>query len=193
MAKDLITLAEYKAYQKTTKTDDDVKINLLIGMASNFIKTYLGSSLVDNYDDPITEVINLDYDTSVLYTAQYPIREIISITEYDSSHYDSTIHLPLDPTSDFILSNDTIIRRRDGRNFSWYRCGGNSVIEIVYTAGYETVPNDLKLATILLVEYYLKENYIQNRTIMGTSITNVVSGGLPPYIATILDMYSAIL
>ncbi len=188
MAKDLITLDEYKSYNGIVKTDQDFKISLLIGMVSNLIKAYIGVSLVDNYEDPITEVITLDYDTWYIYPSQFPIRDIVSITQPNYLEYDSTVHFPLDFSTDYLLDGDRIIKLGTQ---PWYNGPGGIVV--TYRAGYESIPSDLKLAAILLVEYYVKENYIQNRSIMGTTINNYATppGDLPEHIARILDMYKS--
>ena len=69
---------------------------------------------------------------------------------------------------------------------------------MVYTAGYESTPEDLKLAVYDLITYYLKDEYKQRQTLSGatrensstTSMTN--SPAFPDHIKRVLDLYKNI-
>lgn len=187
---DLITLQEYKDYMGLKKPDEDTKIGFLITSISSLIKAYLGYSLVDNYDIALTEYASFDYDTNVYYPKQWPIRDIVEITETDRYSYDSTIHVPLTAESDYYLSGDAIIRVPGYGGFGTWPQGPNSVM-IRYRAGYDDAPNDIKLAAIELINYYKQEQFRQSKTIMGSTIINSVSKAdeWPPHIKLILDSY----
>jgi hypothetical protein len=64
-----------------------------------------------------------------------------------------------------------------------------------YFAGYETVPGDLKLAVLDLVEYYSKNNgavhSTRDITPNTTQITYVASSNFPASIKRVLDQYMA--
>lgn len=186
---DLITLQEYKDYQQIAQTKDDVKISFTITSVSNLIKAYIGTTIND--DTPITETISLDYDTNVFYTSQWPIREIVSITEWDRYTYDSTVHVPLTGDVDYYQAGDAIYRVKQPGGFASWSVGPGAVT-ITYIAGYDEVPQDIKLATIELVAYYVKEEFKQSKTIMGTTTVNsyaVKDGTMPSHIRTLLDSY----
>ncbi len=195
----LITIEEYKAFTSKTKTDDDPKLNVIIPAVSNAIKAYLGSTTPEDPTAEIEEYIYLDYETDRFYTKYWPIREIISIEETRVYTYDSTIHVPLTSGADFFLANDAIIRYPTSPyGFAgWPMSPG--VIKIVYKAGTLddngdpiSTPMDIKLAAIELTSYYLKQEYIQNKSIMGSSISTYVDKiGMPPHIARLLENYKS--
>jgi hypothetical protein len=184
----LITLEEYKSFNAITKTDQDFKITLLLSVVSRLIKNHVRTSIIDNWTVPIVETAELGYESNIIFTKQFPIREIISVTEIPYAvgiYNDSTIHVPLTFMTDYVLEENKVIRL----NGIW-NPRPDSVI-ITYTSGYATTPDDIKYATILLVEYYLKEQYIHTRSMMGSSLQSYDTMGteLPPHIARILDHY----
>ena len=67
--------------------------------------------------------------------------------------------------------------------------------KVVYTAGYTSTPEDLKLAMFDLVKYYLKDERRERMTIAGATVENPLSSslsgniGFPDHIKRILDMY----
>jgi hypothetical protein len=81
----------------------------------------------------------------------------------------------------------------DSASGSLNRLGSNWArsIRVTYTAGYETLPGDIKFAAIELVSYYLNEEWKPTRTLQGTSIAGPAPevGGIPKHIALILDGY----
>lgn len=191
MNQNLITLQDYKSYQGTTKSDQDFKLNMLIGACSNLIKGYTMRNFIDNYETPLVEVIELDYQTNVIFPSQLPIRDVISITELAQLTFSSSVHFPLQFEIDYTIGQDRITRVSKDLPY-WY--AGPAGIVLTYRAGYPAVPDDVKYCCILLVEYYLNERYIQSKTIGGTSINNynvkqVESAKMPAHIARILDYY----
>ena len=184
---ELITLEEYKIYKGISKADQDNKINLIIPSVSNIIKAYIGTSLVDHYNDPITETHTVEYPTNEIYTRHWPINEVISVTERDRSYWDSTVHLPLVSGVDYVVEDGYLVRT--GPYSVWTT--GPSTVVIEYTYGYETLPQEIKLAALELTSYYMNSEFKESRSIQGTTIVNKVSSepDLPPYIRAILDFY----
>jgi len=193
----LITLQEYKSYYGLNKPDNDGKLNQLISSVSALIQTYTGRQ----YDDGtmVTETISLDYDTDTIFLSHYPVQQITSISETARYTTDSTVHVPLVYESDFILN------KADGTLLRQYRVGGFAnwpvspgIITVSYVTGNATdtgtpadVPADLKLAAIMLVNYYEKDQFVQAKSIAGTSQTNTMVQGedFPKHIQVLLDRY----
>ena len=67
--------------------------------------------------------------------------------------------------------------------------------KVVYFAGYEVVPGDLKLAVLDLVEYYSRNNGAVHTTRdlnpNTTQISYVASSNFPASIKRVLDQYMA--
>lgn len=184
---DFITLQEYKEYKKLTKNDDDVKLGIIVNAVNSLIKAYIGRGVVLDPDTPIVEYITLDYDTDVIFPESWPINSVVSVTEVPYGYnYDSTIHLPLEADVDYLISDNDRIYKVGG---TWKT--GPKAIRLEYTAGYDTVPDEIKLAAVELVNYYYKEQFLQARTTGNTTITQLVpnQSTMPPHVKLILDNY----
>lgn len=194
---DLITIEEYKAFAGKTKTDDDARLTVIIPAVSNVIKAYLGTTWPEDPTAPIVEYIYMDYDTNVIYTKYWPIREIISVEETSRTTWDSTIHVPLTSNYDYYLINDSIVRAPTSPyGFSTWPVSPG-VVKVTYLAGTldaygvpVDTPQDIKLAAMELTSYYLKQEYIQNRSMMGTTLSTYVDNNtMPNHIARLLANY----
>lgn len=191
----LITLEEYKLDQGLNKADKDEQLSILISQVSDIIKKYLNMNLVPSGTE-VTEIINLDYDSDTIFLDNYPVANIVSFTALDLYGVDSTVRLPV-PTSTYIL---------DGENGKLLRTAGywprgKGILTVTYTVGgpatEEEVSPALKRAAIDLVKYYEKTEYVDSKSIRGTTINNSTGTGnanspstnFPPHIQRILDMY----
>jgi hypothetical protein len=65
--------------------------------------------------------------------------------------------------------------------------------KITYTGGYETTPEEIKLAALDLVGYYMKSDMsiksTRNAGANNTSIEYVTTANLPAHIRRVLDLY----
>lgn len=188
---DLITVDEYKTYNNLSANPaQDGKIATTISAVSALIQAYIGRTLIDNYDDYITETFSVEYDTSILYPSHWPIRDIQSIEVIDPYYYDSTVHFPIESAS-YVLSDDTIVKVSNTSSpFLNWPIGPQSVV-VTYRAGYAETPQDIKLAAIELVRFYLEKEYQVVRTMGQSSISNLTYGSasFPKHIQIILDRY----
>ena len=89
---------------------------------------------------------------------------------------------------------DSIIRTNEsGTRLNWKH--GVGAVEVIYKAGYASLPSDLKLAVIDLITYYLKDEHKERRTLGAASITNTASTSqrdnvaFPDHIKRVLDLY----
>lgn len=64
-------------------------------------------------------------------------------------------------------------------------------MEIEYTpAGFTTIPDDLTLAGCMLVDFWVKQDYRESRTIGGETVQyNTRKSGVPEHIRTIIEVY----
>lgn len=64
-------------------------------------------------------------------------------------------------------------------------------MEIYFTqTGFTTVPDDIKLATCMLVDHWFKQDYRESRTFGGETVTfNTTKSGVPEHIRTIIEVY----
>jgi hypothetical protein len=193
----LVTIYEYKDSQNITGVKDDARIESLVASISQLIKSYCGNSFVDYYTSAKTEYFNVDYDTHIIQLSESPLVSVTSVHER-SSQADDYVLLEKDGTNgkyDYYIDNttDSILRTTDEKYKLWEK--GVGAVKVVYTAGYSSIPEDLKLAAYDLITYYYKDEYKTRRTIAGATIDNQTTStlranvGFPDHIKRVLDLY----
>lgn len=190
----LITLAEYKEAEGLSNPKDDLRLQTLIPSISELVKTYCGNSLVDYYSTNKVETFSIDWATHVVQLTESPLNTVVSVEERRS--YDEAYATLTTTNFDYYVdsSTDSIIRTNSGgRTTNW--ATGVGAVKVTYTAGYSTLPVDLKLAVIDLMTYYFKREHKERRTLGGASIQNSATTsqadnvGFPDHIKRVLDLY----
>jgi len=190
----LITLAEYKEAEGLSNPKDDLRLQTLIPSISELVKTYCGNSLVDYYSTNKVETFSIDWATSVVQLTESPLNTVVSVEERRS--YNEAYATLTTANFDYYVdgNTDSIIRTNSGgRTINW--ATGVGAVKVTYTAGYATLPVDLKLAVIDLMTYYFKREHKERRTLGGASIQNSATTsqadnvGFPDHIKRVLDLY----
>jgi len=190
---DLVTLIEYKAAEGINTPKNDEQLNYLIPSVSQLVKTYCANSFVDYYSSNKVDTINIDWDTYIVQLTESPVNTILSVEERDS--YGSSYNTLTTGAYEYYLDSatDSIIRTTNGSYKNWAR--GPGAVRVTYTAGYASLPLDLRLAVFDLITYYLKDEHKERRTIAGASIQNQASSSqrnnvaFPDHIKRVLDLY----
>ena len=190
---DLITLASYKEAEGLSTPKEDLRINALIPSVSQLVKTYCGNSFVDFYSSNKTETFNIDWGTYIVQLTESPVNAIVSVQERQS--YSSAYVTLTTGAYEYALDKktDSVFRTNSGSYQNWPQ--GVDAVKVVYTAAYSAIPDDLKLAVIDLITYYLKDEHKERRTIQGASIQNAASSSqrdnvaFPDHIKRVLDLY----
>ena len=190
---DLITLAKYKEFEGIDSTTNDLKFQTIIPAVSQLVKTYCANSFVDFFSTNKTETFTLNWESHVVQLTESPIQTIVSVKERNA--YSESYSTLTTTAHEYYLEPDTdsIIRTDSSGRFKNFPKGVGSV-EVVYTAGYSSIPLDLMLAVVDLITYYFKKEHKQRRTLGGATLDNpgtssLDSGGLPDHIKRVLDMY----
>lgn len=189
MGADLVTKAEYKAYAGITSDTLDAVITAIIPKVSQLVKTICRRTFVDYINDAKTEIYNGGKGNK-LFLKEYPILSITSIER--SEDYGATY-------TELIEFTDYVIDQEDGSIVS---IGIDSVFpsavngyKIRYSAGYEELPADLKVAVLDLCTYYIKnDSSVHSAKAPGTNsvqIEYITTTNLPARIKRILDLYTA--
>ena len=186
MAQPLVTLAEYKLYKKISKTEADPEIQFIIDSVNTLVRTFLGHSVIDFYTNPTVETFNIKEAQPSIQVNEWPIKEVIEIQTRKGYNVDYEV---VDPASYFVDPTVDSIYVHDG----FWNPGFGSV-KVQYTAGFETVPPDLKIATLDLIHHYYKEEYKDKKQIGNSSIDNTnryaaLASEWPIHIIRVLDMY----
>tara|TARA_B100000214_G_scaffold65730_1_gene43515 strand:+ start:364 stop:954 length:591 start_codon:yes stop_codon:yes gene_type:complete len=191
---DLITLQEYKTAEGITQPKDDARLNVLIPSVSQLVKTYCGNSFVDFFSSNKTETFTLNWGTYIVQLTESPVNAIVSVQERQS--YSDSYATLTTGAYEYALDSgtDSVLRTlSSGQYKNWPQ--GVDAVKIVYTAGYSTIPKDLKLAVLDLITYYLKDEHKQRQTIAGASLQNQGSTSqnnnvsFPDHIKRVLDLY----
>ena len=197
---DLITLQQYKDFAGLTGVTMDARINVIVDSVSKLVKNYCGTSFIDDYSSAKTEYFDIkDNVTTRVMLDEGPIRTVTSVQERDSQA-DSYVTLITENSDnsgkyEYIVDTmtDSIVRTDENVDKAFPK--GRKAVKVVYTAGYSSCPEDLKLALFDLVKYYLKDERKERMTIAGATVQNSVStsiknnAGFPDHIKRVLDMY----
>lgn len=133
-ANDLTTLAAVKAWLRISSTNDDSLLSSLITAASTYIETYCDRQFVSQQ---YTEVRN-GRGTRAMNFANYPVTAVSSVM------IGSNVITPAVPVgqqgfpgSGYVFS-DTLLML-----YGYCFWPGLANVQLVYTAGYQTIPADL--------------------------------------------------
>ena len=187
MAVNLVTKTECKNYLGITTSNRDTEIDFLIPKVSKLVQTYCRRGLTEYANATVyTQYDNGGYDKIIL--KETPVINLISFGY--STDYGVT-YTSLTQNTDWLLDGDFIIPINYQGIFKYYLRG----YKIEYFGGYDDLPDDLKLAVLDLIEYYMKNNSAVhvNRDVTPnvTQINYVSSTNFPAHIKRILDQYVA--
>ena len=183
----LVTRAEYKSYMGISSNTSDSAIDNLIPKVSDLIKTICRRSFIDYVGNPKIEYS--EGGTEAIQLDEYPVQSILSL-EYSADY--GTNYTTLVQYEDFVLSKATnslrpILTSTFPEAINGYR--------ITYTAGYDDIPADLKLVTLDIIAYYLKNDSAVHSTKSTNSntmqIEYVSNTNFPAHIKRVLDLYTA--
>ncbi len=177
----LVTLDEYKTYATIKSVEFDARIEQIITSVSYLVENYCSRTLL--LGDPL-----VDYDnggSTIIYTEQFPI---VAITSVELTEDYGQTYTPLSEYSGYIIDKkrDAIISLiEDGVEHP-------NKYKVTYTAGYEVLPEDLKLAIFDLIDYYYKNESVPKRMSNFVTIEYVKTTDFPPHIKRVLDLYRSI-
>ena len=190
---DLITLEDFKELEGIDNVKDDVRLQSIITSVSKLVKTYCGNTFVDYYSSPYTELFNVESNQTFVQLTESPVNSITSVEERTS--YSASYSTLTTGAYEYYLDSDSdTIYRTNSSGYINFQTGPGAV-RVVYTAGYDSCPDDLKLAVVDLVTYYWKDEYKARRTIGGSSMENQTTStqwrnvDFPDHIKRVLDLY----
>lgn len=177
----ILTLAEYKTRKGISSPNMDAILTPLIDSVNALITTYCGQ---DFSEQTVTDYLTVDPD-GVLLLETLPVVSITSV-EYGSSFgtYDSVY-----PATGYYLDKKTgILELLDPTVV--VLPSHRRAFKVVYTCGYATVPEDIKLSAVELTTHYKDREF--KKTIQSSSGESVEfeSGKLiPAQVKMVLDNY----
>jgi len=147
----LLDLEEYKDYAKITSIGMDTQLTTFADEAEAIIQGHLGRTLDETSYTDYYDGTNSDY----LILDNYPIQSVDAISVYEEGVYQAI------DTSEYHLMtfNHKIVL--DG--YIFLEGVGNYKVE--YTAGFGTLPKDIRLALKKLFVILLNESPLKNNTL----------------------------
>jgi hypothetical protein len=195
----LITLDDYKLLEGINSTTSDDKFEYLITATSRLVRTYTGQDFDAYVGSPgKTELFDIQWSTYTVQLAETPVIGVVSVFER-SSQSESYVQLFANGTNSkyewyFDNLSESIFRTTESGSYQdWPR--GVGAVKVIYTAGYTTIPHDLKLAVADLVTYYHKDEYKERQSIgsasrEGAGVSTIRNDpGFPDHIRRVLDLY----
>ena len=196
---DLITVAEYKDAEGLRGEKDDDRLNVIVPQVSDLVKKYCGISFLDFYSTSKVETFSMnDTATTTVITSESPLVEVSKVeerTSYSEAYKELTTgnyEYYVDTESDAIIRTD-----KNGNPKTWAK--GMGAVKITYKAGYASTPKDLQLALFDLVNYYMRDEHKERRTLGGAQVQNQGTSGIrtssdfPDHIKRVLDLYRVVI
>lgn len=184
----LVTAAEYKAYIGITSTNQDAAIASVIPKVSELVKSFCRRTFVDYVDDIKVDVFK--GGEANLNLKETPLLAVSGV-EF-SEDYGAT-YIALTEFTDYVVDTETDQVNLIPLQYQTYK--RVNAFRVTYTAGYETLPQDLKLAVFDLITYYLRhESALHTNKNVGANsvqIEYVTNTALPAHIRRVLDLYCA--
>ncbi len=196
---DLITVYEYKDAEGMRGEKDDDRLNVIVPQVSDLVKKYCGTTFIDYYSTNKVETFTVsDLYTNTIIVSESPLTSINKVEERTaySEDYKELLTSNYEYYAD--LEADAIIRTtKNGERASWAKGVGS--VRITYKAGYSATPKDLQLAIFDLVNYYMKDEHKERRTLGGAQMVNQGTAGIrnntdfPDHIKRVLDLYRVVI
>jgi len=196
---DLITVNEYKDAEGLRGEKDDDRLAVIVPQVSDLVKKYCGTSFVDYYSSDKVETFTIrDNHTSTIIVSESPLVSVTKVEEREgySDSYTELTTAKYEYYAD--IEDDAIIRTNEnGNEISWKK--GVGAVRITYRAGYASTPKDLQLALFDLVNYYIKDEHKERRSLGGAVQQNQGTSGIrsssdfPDHIKRVLDLYRVVI
>jgi hypothetical protein len=189
MGQNLITVAEYKTYSGISSTNQDSALAVVIPKVSELVKSICRRTFVDYVDETKIET-KRSLTNNRFLASETPL---ISVSSVEFSNDFGQNYTALTEYTDYVVDTDSdaveII------SYPYVDYARVNAFRFTYTAGYETVPQDLKMAVMDLTQYYLRNDSAVHSTKSISpntmQIEYVNSTNLPAHIKRILDLYTA--
>jgi len=198
----LITVDEYKEFERINGTENDDKLLKIATSVSALVRSYCGSEITTYYSTVKTEHFDIQWDTYVVQLSDAPIIDNANLKVYErgaqniayTQLYRDGGGSPAGYDWYFDPITDSIMRTGESGSYCNFPKGVKSV-KVEYNAGYASTPEDLKLALVDLITYYDKKEHKSRFTLGAAMVQNrsanaeVAEKGFPDHIRRILDMY----
>lgn len=177
----LFTIFDFKNYKGIHSTERDDQTIPVVAAVNELVESYCNRKFTEFVSTPKEEYF--DGNDNFVYLKEFPVIEVVSV-EGSSDAGETYSEL----TNFYIDAEEGRLETKDSTAFV------NSVfprrsLKVTYRAGYESVPKDLQMACLDLVEYYIEEQYTPRKALGSDQIYFSDTKGLPPHIKRVFDLY----
>jgi uncharacterized phiE125 gp8 family phage protein len=133
----LVTLAEAKAQLNITTSEHDTELGVYLAALAGAIERATGEAPEQR---TATERLSFRHPVGVFALSVLPVDSLTSVARIDGTETWDVADLDVDPGSGVVV----------------VKSGGNAVcgdVRVVYTAGHETVPGNVKLAALIILQH----------------------------------------
>lgn len=188
MTPDLITVAEYKAYAGISSTNQDTQLATTVQKVSHLVKNICRRTFVDYVDE-----YKADTFSGGLPRIPLPETPVINVVSVEFSNDYGKTYTNLVEYEDYVVDYARdVVEIIAGALVEYKKV---NAFKITYTAGYEVIPEDLKLAIFDLVTYYIRNDAaIKSSKAVGANtvqIEYITNTNLPAHIRRVLDLHTA--
>lgn len=188
MTPDLVTVAEYKAYAGISSTNQDTELATTVQKVSHLVKNICRRTFLDYVDEYKTDIFSGGAPRILL--PETPVLNVASVQF--SNDYGKT-YVKLTEFEDYVVDKQRdAVELISGQLMEYKRV---NAFKVTYTAGYEVIPEDLKLAIFDLVTYYMRNDAaIKSSKAVGANtvqIEYITNTNLPAHIRRVLDLHTA--
>lgn len=164
----------YRKYIGANKPTLEPSVELMIGAANAAVTSLLGYPPTGDQEDILTT---------------RPRRTKYFLSSASASRLLAATHISKETgVSSDVLGSLTL--RSNGTILTSTQLPDGDLIVEYQDGGMPEIPEDLKLATALLVDYWSKKEYRTDRTFGGETVSfNNTKSGIPEHIRTILEVY----
>jgi len=196
MAKNLVTLEEFKIYKNINSTEQDELINALIKRVSAFVKNFCKRTFIDYSTSNKVEYFDA-VDVEDVFVSELPILSIASVEV--SNDGGATYETPIIEYTDYFVDYELghIVSSTCFTQFGTSTVSSGKSkrsLKLTYKGGYVILPDDLKQATLDLVEYYRANEYTPRQNFGQFQTENLgfragSSSNLPSHILRVFSLY----
>ena len=188
MTPDLVTVAEYKAYAGISSTNQDTQLATTVQKVSHLVKNICRRTFVDYVDEYKVDTFN-----GGLPRIPLPETPVINVVSVEFSNDYGKTYTNLVEYEDYVVDYARdVVEIIAGALMEYKKV---NAFKITYTAGYEVIPEDLKLAIFDLVTYYMRNDAaIKSSKAVGANtvqIEYITNTNLPAHIRRVLDLHTA--
>ena len=190
---ELVFLDDYKIYKNLTSTEDDARREDLIIKVSELVETYCNRKFSEYVSTPVTEYFNA-LETEV-YLTHFPVIDIsyVGVSSNGGATYTELTQDSSDASGYFLYPEEgKISTQKWGIPFLYTVQHPYKSLKVTYTAGYDSLPQDLTMAIFDLVHYYEHEEHNISKSLNAATLENPMpynAINFPPHIVRILNQY----